>query len=40
MEEFQLVAKTSTLVSYAGNSNVKITNRVNMLHTGVLFKLS
>lgn len=40
MEEFPLVAKTSMLVSYIDNSNVKIINLLNMLNTGTLFKLS
>ena len=40
MKEISLVAKTSILVSYTDNSNVKIINLVNMLYTGTLFKLS
>ena len=40
MKEISLVAKTSILVSYAGNSNVKIINLANMLYAGALFKLS
>ena len=40
MEEFPLVDKTSMMVSYTGNLNVKIINLVNMLYTGTSFKLS